>query len=289
MVLIWGTTWAVIRIGLASFPPFAGVALRFGIAALILLGVGRVWRVPNQRGPRLYRIWFVETVFSLCIPYGVVYWAEQWVPSGLGSILFATMPLFVAVLAHWWLVSEPLRAVEIAGILVAVCGVGFIFSDDLTFAARPEVLIPAVVFLASPLAAAVAHVLIKRWGRGIHPLNVVTVPMAVTGVVMGALSLAVESDREFTFGLLGIGSVLYLAVLGSALAFTLYYWVLDRVAATRLSLLTLGIPVVAVLVGTLALGEPFSARIAFGAALVLAGVGCASRAIPSVPRRDDCS
>lgn len=286
MVLIWGTTWAVIRIGLEGIPPFAGVALRFAIAAAILYVLGRAWRVPDQRGPRLYRIWFVETVFSLCVPYGVVYWAEQWVPSGLSSILFSTMPLFVAVLAHWWLVSEPMRPAETSGILIAVLGVAFIFSDDLTLAARPEVLLPALVFLTAPLAAAVSHVLIKRWGRGIHPMNVVTVPMALTGLTMGALSLAVESERAFTFDVQAVAALFYLAVFGSALTFSLYYWVLERVAATRLSLITLGIPVVAVLVGTLAMSEPFSARAALGSLLVLLGVGVASRAAPGIPAGD---
>jgi len=287
MVLIWGTTWAAIRIGLEGIPPFGGVALRFAIAAAVLYAIGRAWRVPAQRGPRLYRIWLVETVLSLCIPYGIVYWAEQWVPSGLSSILFSTMPLFVAVFAHWWLVSEPMRPAETVGILIALFGVVSIFSDDLTLAARAEVLVPALVFLVAPLAAAIAHVLIKKWGSGIHPLNVVTVPMALTGLVMGLLSLAVESGRTFTFDMSAIAALLYLAVFGSAVGFSLYYWTLERVAATRLSLMTLGIPVVAVLVGTLALDEPFSVRTALGSLLVISGVGVASRVAPGMTRRDD--
>ncbi len=287
MVLIWGTTWSVIRVGLEGIPPFAGVALRFAIAAAILYLLGKVWRVPDQRSPRLYRIWFVQTVFSLCIPYGIVYWAEQWVPSGLSSILFSTMPLFVAVLAHRWLISEPMRPAETAGVLIGVCGVVFIFSDDLTLAARPEILVPALVLLISPVAVAVAHVLIKKWGSGIHPMNVVTVPMALTGLGMGVLSLAVESERTLTFDFQAVVALLYLAVFGSALSFSLYYWVLARVAATRLSLITLAIPVVAVLVGTAALDEPFSARAGLGSLLVLSGVAVASRPTASSVRRDD--
>jgi len=77
LVLIWGTTWAVVRLGLEGIPPFAGVAMRFTIAAIILFVLARLLRVPSQRGPRLYRIWAVQIVFSFCISYGVVYWAEQ--------------------------------------------------------------------------------------------------------------------------------------------------------------------------------------------------------------------
>lgn len=282
MVLIWGTSWAAIRINLESMLPFAGVALRFATASLVLVAMARVWKVPEQTGPRLYKIWFVETVFSLCLPYGVVYWAEQWVPSGLSSILFSTMPLFVVVLAHWWLVAEPMRMAEMLGILIAVGGIAFIFSDDLTLTAG--ILVPAMVMILAPLGAAIAHVLIKRWGSGMHPLNVVTVPMAATAVVMGALSLAIESERTIEFGLSGVVSLLYLGGVASAFAFSLYYWVLERVAATRLSLITLAIPIVAVVVGITFLDEPFSARTALGCALVLSGVGVASRASSETPR-----
>ncbi len=277
MVLIWGTSWAAIRLGLEGIPPFAGVAMRFTIAAALLFLFARFWRVPDQRGPRLYRIWAAETVFSLLIPYSVVYWAEQWVPSGLASIVFATMPLFVTVLAHWWLVAEPLRVVQSVGVVVGFAGVVLIFSDDVTLATDSRVLFPALVLLAAPIAAAIAHVYIKRWGRGIHPLNVIRVPMLVTGLVMGGASLALERGRAFTFDTQAVAALLYLAVAASAVAFTLFYWTLERVAAVRLALITLAIPVVAVLVGTALLDEPFSIRSALGCVLVLAGVGIASR------------
>ncbi|MCP4203381.1 MAG: EamA family transporter [bacterium] len=277
LVLIWGSTWAVIRLGLEGIPPFAGVALRFTLAAAILFVLGRILRVPVQRGARLHGIWTVQTVFSFCISYGVVYWAEQWVPSGLASIVFATMPLWVALFAHWRLPNEPLRMAQTLGVVAGFLGVVVIFSDDLTLAARSEVLVPALVLFASPIAAAIAHVYVKKWGSGVHPMNVITVPMLLTGVVMAGLSLVVESDRSFAFDLQAVGALLYLAILGSVVTFTMYYWVLERIAATRLSLITLAIPVVAVLVGTLLLDEPFSTRTGVGAALVLVGVGLASR------------
>ncbi|MFQ5528131.1 MAG: DMT family transporter [Thermoanaerobaculia bacterium] len=277
LVLIWGTTWAVIRLGLEGVPPFAGVSLRFLLAAAILLLLARPLGVPDQRGPLLYRIWLVQTTFSFCVSYGVVYWAEQWVPSGLASIVFATMPLFVALFAHWRLPAEPLRLGQLAGVVGGFLGVVVLFSDDLTLAARSEILVPAVALLVSPIAAATAHVYVKKWGSGIHPMNVITVPMMLTGAAMGALSLIVETDRSIKLDFQSVGALLYLAILGSVVTFTVYYWVLERIAATRLALITLAIPMVAVLVGTVFLDEPFSARTAAGAALVLVGVGVASR------------
>jgi drug/metabolite transporter (DMT)-like permease len=233
-------------------------------------------RVPSQRGARLYRLWLVETVFGFCISYGVVYWAEQWIPSGLASVLFSTFPFFVAVLAHFWLENEPLRLRQLVGIAVGSAGVATIFSDDLALAGEQS-LIAAIVFLGSPVAAAVSHVLVKKWGRGMHPLNLVGVPMVATGSCMGLLALFVEADRSFTFDAVAVGAIFYLALPGSAVTFTLYYWLLERMPATRLSFITYGIPVVAVAAGALLFAEPITVKTVTGAALVLAGVGLALR------------
>ena len=234
-------------------------------------------RVPSQRGPRLYKVWAVEILFGLLVSYGLAYWAiELDVPSGLTSLLFSTFPLFVALLAHLWLPAEPMRAGELVGIGAAVAGTALLLSDELALPGAGARWM-AVLFLASPVAAAVAHVLIKKWGSGLHPINMVKAPMFVTGVLMGLLSRVVEAGRPLTFDVVSVGALLYLAIPGSVITFTLYYWVLERVAATRLSLITLGFPVVAVTVGGLFLDEPFTSRTALGATLVLVGVGLAMR------------
>jgi drug/metabolite transporter (DMT)-like permease len=276
LILIWGTTWAAIRLGLEGVPPFSGVSIRFLIAGAALLTLARVLRVPSQRGARLYRLWIVETVFGFCLSYGFVYWAEQWIPSGLASVLFSTFPLFVAVLAHFWLENEPFRLKQLAGITVGVAGVAIIFSDDLALAGK-ESLIAAMVFLGSPVAAAVSHVLVKKWGRGMHPLNLVGVPMFAAGFCMGLLALFVEAERSFSFDAVAVGAIVYLALPGSAVTFTLYYWLLERMPATRLSFITYGIPVVAVLAGALLFAEPITVKTVSGAVLVLGGVGLALR------------
>ena len=132
LIGIWGTTWGAIKISLDGFPPFAGLGIRFIIAGVVLFALAAAMRVPAERGPRLYKVWAVETLFGLVISYGLAYWAiESTVPSGMTSLLFSTFPLFVAVLAHVWLPKEPVRWGELAGIGGAVAGVAVLFSDDL--------------------------------------------------------------------------------------------------------------------------------------------------------------
>jgi drug/metabolite transporter (DMT)-like permease len=153
--------------------------------------------------------------------------------------------------------------------------VAVIFSEDLHALAGPRVAFAAAVLLGSPVASALGNVAVKRWGRGIHPLSLSAVPMGLAVLVLGPLGLVAEAGREITFDTPSVLALLYLAVIGSAVTFMLYYWLLQRLPATSLSLITYATPVVAVTVGTLLLDEPFTPRILLGAALVVAGVAVA--------------
>lgn len=274
LCLIWGTTWAVIQIGLESMPPFGGVALRFGIAAAILLVLARALNIKLGTTRREKRLWWVNGLLAFCVSYGVVYWSEQWVPSGLAAILFATNPLFVALLAHLALPSESLNRAEIMGISLGFVGVGVIFSEDFHALGGEQVRLAALVMLFSPLAAAIATVTVKRWGAGVHPFSLSAVPMGMTAGIMGALAVAFENGQDFNWNMSSIGALLYLAIFGSVITFTLYFWLLAHLPAKRLALIAYVIPLVAVVVGTLR-GEPMTLRTLTGAALVVAGTALA--------------
>lgn len=277
LILIWGTTWAAIRIGLQGIPPFTGVALRFALAATVLLVASRMLGLPLGSSSRERSLWLIIALLSFSTSYGVVYWAEQWVPSGLAAVLFSTYPLFVAAMAHFWLPGERLTPVGLFGITLGFVGVVTIFSEDLTAISGMEVRRASVLFLISPMVSALANVLVKRWGTGVHPMSLTAVPMAMTGIFMGGLAAAVERERVLTFDAVSIGALVYLAVLGTAVTFFLHFWLLSRLPASRLSLITYGIPVVAVLVGTLLLDEPFTLRMLMGSIVVLFGVTLAIR------------
>lgn len=277
LTLIWGTTWAAIRIGLEGVPPFTGVAVRFGIAAIVLLIAAWIRRVRLGALPAERWLWVVNAFLAFCISYGVVYWCEQWVPSGLASVLFSTFPLFVAVLSHFALPEDRLTLRGSAGVLLGFAGVAVIYSQDLTLLGGPQVAFAATVFLISPFVSAIAQVIIKRWGRGVHPFSLTAVPMAITAVVMGGVAFVTERQARFTFDAVSIGALLYLALAGSAVTFSLLYWLLSHLSATRVSLVAYTIPVVAVCVGALFLGEVITPRIIAGSAMVLLGVFLAAR------------
>jgi drug/metabolite transporter (DMT)-like permease len=272
LVLIWGTTWAAIRVGLAGVPPFTGVALRFAIAGALLLAVASRLGVRFGNSRREVGLWIANGLLSFCISYSVVYWSEQYIPSGLAAVLFATNPLFVAALAHLVLPGDKLSLGTVAGFLLGFSGVATIFSDDLRLLGGQQVRHAALVMLVSPFVSAVSMVIVKRWGAGVHPLSLSAVPMLICAAVMAPAALLLERGRPLVFDWRSVAALLYLAVLGSAVTFTIYYWVLAHVPATRLALITYVIPIVAMAVGALAFGEPLRPRLVAGLALVLAGV-----------------
>jgi drug/metabolite transporter (DMT)-like permease len=318
LTLIWGTTWAAIRLGLRGIPPFTGVALRFAIGAAALLAAARALgvrlrggaaplasAVPPQpatatvsavsaapaapaieRAPRSspWRVWLVNGLMTFFIPYGLVYWAEQWVPSGLTAVLFATSPLWVALAAHVALPAERLRAATAAGVLVGFAGVAVIFSEDLRALGGPRVAGAAALLLLAPLTASIGVVAMKRWATGMHPLTIVAMPMALTAAAMGCVALATEAGQPVRLAGLPLATLLYLALCGSALSFTLYFWLLGRLPATTLSLINYLTPIVALLIGGAALGEPFTPRTLAGSALVVGGVAVAMR-VRATPAR----
>ena len=185
--------------------------------------------------------------------------------------------LFVAGMAHFWLPGERLQPVAMAGIAVGFVGIMLIFSDEFAGLDARRVQMAALVFLLSPLSAALASVAIKRWGKGIHPMALTAVPMGMTAGIMGALAVVGERHLTVSFDLVSVSALLYLALFGTAVTFFLYFWLLDRLPATSLSLITYGVPVVALVVGNLFLGEAFTLRMLLGAVLVLIGVWLALR------------
>jgi drug/metabolite transporter (DMT)-like permease len=277
LVLIWGSTWAAIRVSLEGIPPLLGVVLRFTLAGALLLALAPVLGVRLGRSAVERRLWWVNALLTFTAAYSLINWAEMWMPSGLAAVLFATFPLFVAVMAHFFIPGERLRKSSLAGVLIGFIGVAVLFSEDLRAVGGSRTVLAAVLMLLSALSSAVAYVAVKRWGTGIHPLSISGVSMGLGALLAIPLAWMGEQEKAISFGMRPVLALVYLAVVGSALAFSIYYWLLRRLPATTLSLINYATPVVAVLIGTLWLGEPFTLRIFLGALLVVAGVAIAVR------------
>lgn len=291
LTAVWGTTWAAIRISLEGIPPISGVAIRFALAGVVLVAIGRLRGVRFGRHPGEVRLWVVNAATTFAGSYGIVYWGEQWVPSGLAAILFATLPLWIVSLGHFLLPGERGGRRRFGGVLLGFAGVAIVFSEDFERLGGPQVLFAALVFLLAPLVSALGSLSVKRWGGAISPFSVAGVPMLMTGGAMGVLAVLVESDRSLRSFSEAPGAwlaTLYLAFFGSALTFSLFFWLLARRSAVAASLIAYTVPICAVLVGWLLFGEPVTWRLLAGGGVVLLGVGAtlwpARR--ESLPQRD---
>jgi drug/metabolite transporter (DMT)-like permease len=284
LTLVWGTTWAAIRVGLTGLPPLWGVSLRFGLASLLLLALAPLWSAQFGRTPRERLLWLVNAVTAYGIPYVAIYRAEQTIPSGLAAVLFATYPLFVALGAHAALPGERLTPRSLAGVAIGFTGVALLFSEDFAGLFGPGAVAAAGIALAAPLSASAASVMVKRFGAGVSPLSLTAIPMALTAIALAPAAYVAEGTRSIALDAVSVGALVYLAVCGTALTFVLYFWLLARMPASRLALVAYLTPVVAVVTGALAFGEPVTLRMGSGAGLVIAGVALAAGRLRPRPR-----
>jgi drug/metabolite transporter (DMT)-like permease len=275
LCFIWGSTWLAIKLGLEDLPPLLAAGVRFVIAATILAGLAMVRRVPFPRSRDEHVLLLTVGLSSFGLSYGIVYWAEQFIPSGLTAVLFATLPFFTLLLAHAALPAERMRIRRVVGVMIGFLGVLLVFRGDLTVE-HPRGPVAAAVLLLGPLASAAANVGVKRWGMDLHPYQLSILPMVYGALALLGTSLALEDVSAAAWTPVAIGSVIYLAIFGSAFAFVGYYTLLRQVPVTTLNLISYVFPIVAVVLGYVVLGESLDSLTLAGAALVLAGIAVAT-------------
>ncbi len=268
--VIWGSTWLAIKVGLDSVPPFYGAAIRFTVALVVLalLILARRESVPLTR----QAIWlYVSLAFlSFGVPYALVYWSEQYIASGLASVLFSAFPFVVAVESHLFLPDERLNVFKITGISLGFIGVLTIFWSDISMGMSGVWGMIAV--LLSTLLQGTSLVIVKRVNKSISPTVLSFGGMAFGVVVLYAIALTFEDFSRVSLDTRGVLSILYLATFGTVVTFVIYYWLLKHVEAVYLSLVSFVTPVLALILGALFLDEIFSSRAILGAGFILLGI-----------------
>jgi drug/metabolite transporter (DMT)-like permease len=268
---VWGSTWLAIKIGLGSAPPFFAAGIRFAIASSILFIIVRTRRLHVPVTPDAKKLYFVLGFLSFGIPYALVYWGEQFIPSGLCSVLFAAYPFWVAIFSHLLLRNERLDPFKVSGIILGFAGLVVIFSGDLEWSGTSALLGMAAI-MTSTIIQGFALIMIKKYGQPVNPFAMNLVGMTIGAIVLLALGVAFERGRQFVFNSAAIGSILYLAAVGSVIAFVTYHWLLKRIEAVYLSLTSFINPIIAVILGAIVLGETLSPMVFAGSGLVLAGL-----------------
>ena len=270
---IWGSTWLFIKLGLEDLPPLTFAGIRFVISCLILSGIIRF------RGLRLpvsgsdWKLLIVTGVLSFTLNYGLLFWGEQHISSGLAALLQATIPAFGLVIAHFYLPGERMTWPKIIGVVLGVAGVGVVFSNQLKIAGG-QALAGCVALVLSSVFVAYSNVLVKARGQNLDPVILAAGQMFFGMIPLLLIGIPLEGNPlKFHWTPMAVVAMLYLALVGSVLAFVLYYWLVHNIDVTKSMLISLVTPVVAVILGMVVLGEELSWRTLAGGAMIMLGIG----------------
>lgn len=269
LCLIWGSTWLVIKVGYGNLGPFTIAAVRFLVAGVILVPLVPLFRArwPRGRTEWLLVLWVGVVLFGA--DYGLIYWGEQWLDSGLTAIIFAILPVMTSVAAHFYLKTERLTARTLLGTALAFVGVVALFGDRLAID-RSQTW-PMLAILASAACATAANLAIKRYGSGLHPVALNAPSVLIGGTILFLVARAAGENIQLPTDTGTWSAVLYLAVVGSVFTFLVYFWLLKTWSVTTLSFIAVFTPLVAVVLGFLFREERPTTWSGLGGLLILGG------------------
>jgi drug/metabolite transporter (DMT)-like permease len=269
--MIWGSTWLAIKIGLESIPPIISAGYRFTLASILIFSVISLKKIRIQTDTIAVRLYIAMAFFSFVFPYGLIYWAEQFVPSGLTAILYAVYPFSIAIFSFFMIPSERIGINKIIGIVISFAGLYVIFSESFTGNLDNYILGLFAVLISAVMQSAIA-VSIKKYGHHLHPLAMNFIPMLIAGIVLSVYGFIIEGHLQIKYDYKALFSVFYLALFGSLITFTSYYWLIKRVNIIIVSLITFITPIIALFLGWFFYREELSLHQIAGCFLVLVGL-----------------
>ena len=270
--IMWGTSYAFIKLGVETLPTFTLIATRLAIGLVLLAGVVLVAREPIPRIPRVYLHLVVMAAINIVIPFSLITWAEQSVDSAIAAILNGAVPLLVIVLAALTFHDEPITLNRLVGVVVGYYGVIVLDAEGLAGALNGSEFTGEVALLGSTLAYAVGAVYSRRNIKGLRPMIPAVFQVGFAFVMVAVLAFAFENPLGVEWNTNALIAVLWLGLLGSGAAYLINFRLLARIGATATSQLAYLLPVVGIVTGALMLGEQADARVFAGTALILGGV-----------------
>lgn len=249
--LVWGTTWFAIRqcIGPEGYPTLPAAALRFSIAAALLISLTQLFRLKPGASGAGQRAWLALAGILNGIGYALVYRGEESVSGGLAAVLFGTMPLFAALVAHVFRI-EVIRPGHVVGSLISLCGIALIFGDRLSASARQGAGIALIV--GAVVVSALYSAVLKEHTRHLHPLRGAATFVLVTAVTLWIISAAFGGGKlPWPPPVRPTVALLYLAIMGSVFTFASYIYLLKRVRLMTVMTLVFVQPTIALIVDAL--------------------------------------
>jgi drug/metabolite transporter (DMT)-like permease len=269
--LVWGTTYLAIRIALETVPPLLMAGFRWTIAgALIVIALAaRGEQLPPRRAwPALALLGVLLIGFG----NGAVVWAEQTVPSGLTAVLVAAVPFWMVGIERFMAAPEPLTARRVIGLIVGFAGIVMLVWPELRDGPGNAFLTGVLATQLACLGWALGSSYARRREQSENVLATAALQMLFGGICMLLAGSALQEWKALSFTGRTAGAVTYLVLAGSVAGFSAYAYALKHLPVATVSLYAYVNPVIAVVLGTLLLGEPLNPRLAAAGAVVLAGI-----------------
>jgi drug/metabolite transporter (DMT)-like permease len=271
---VWGSTFLAIRVGVREVPPFLLAGMRFFAAGLALCLWTLVRREPLPTARQ------VRSAVLLALPlfvldYGLLFWAEQRVPSGIAAVILATIPVFMAICEIVFLRTQKLTPLLAISLVIGLAGVAVLVSRSMNLGGAPVDHKGAIALIVAAASWAMASLATPRLDLPASKVMSSGAQMLAGGIMLGVTAAALGELRGFdarAVSRVAWLSLAYLVVAGSIVAFTAYVWLLHHESPTKVGTYAYVNPVVAVLVGHFLGDEPLGIRAALGTALVLASV-----------------
>ena len=271
---VWGSTFLAIRVGVREVPPFLLAAMRFLVAGVVLYG----WTIARGERSPTARQWTSASLLAILIfvlDYGLLFWAEQRVPSGIAAVMMATIPVFMSLSEIVFLRTQRLTVRLALALLIGIGGVAVLLSRSLNLGGAPIDTAGATALIVAAMSWSVSSALTRKLPLPQSKVMSSGAQMVAGGVLLALTAAALGEFRNFHPATVSRGvwlALLYLIVAGSIVAFTAYVWLIHHESPTKVGTYAYVNPVVAVMLGHFLGGEALGLRTILGTIFVLISV-----------------
>jgi drug/metabolite transporter (DMT)-like permease len=271
---VWGSTYLAIRVGVREVPPLILAAMRFFTAGAVLY----IWMRARGERPPTAREWRSASLLGLVIfvfDYGLLFWAERRVPSGIAAVMLATIPAFMALSEIIFLRTQRLTLRLVLALLIGIGGVAVLMAHSLNLGGAPIDKVGAMALIFASISWSVASVMTRKLALPDSKVMSAGAQMLAGGFFLALTAGALGEFHDFHPSTVSREvwlSLLYLIVAGSIIGYTAYVWLIHHESPTKVGTYAYVNPIVAVLVGYFLGGEALSARTVVGTLFVLVSV-----------------
>lgn len=274
---IWGASYLFIKVIVAEVPVLTLVAVRLTLAALAMWLILRTSGFSSPRSRRMWRAYALLGFLGMAVPYSLISWGEQYIPSGLASLLQATTPIFTVILAQFLTNDERVTMSKMIGVVIGFVGVGILMLPGPSTGLRAGLglranLVGQLAIVGSSLCYAGTAIYARTWLRGQPPLVSASGQLTMGMVYMLPASLLIDRPFDLSPSWPVLASWVVLTILGTVVAYVIYYTIIERSSATFVTMVTYIIPVNGLMLGALVLNEPLNMAVLGSLVLILLGV-----------------